>query len=303
MYRFISFCRLETGGGINIVVYNVLMKTFLHSNLILILLCVSTPKLQAQDSIINHNIESEVYTLKPAVDIPIIAVAGGWSYYALSKIYKKDSTSVEDILSLNKNDVNGFDRWAAGVYHPDAELESDKIFYGAMPLPLLLMLDKEIRKDALKIVVLYTEALSITGSLYTSSTYFNRHRPSNYSDELTVEQKRSGNQRNSFFAGHVALVATSTFFTAKVYADYHPDSKFKWVLYGVAIGATGATGYLRHRAGKHFPSDIILGTAVGALSGILVPQMHKTKKLQDRRVHIFPFTGESHGIAAIYKFK
>ena len=69
------------------------------------------------------------------------------------------------------------------------------------------------------------------------------------------------------------------------------------------IGATGATGYLRHRAGKHFPSDIILGTAVGALSGILVPQLHKTKNIKDRKVHIFPFTGESHGIAAIYKFR
>ena len=254
-----------------------------------------------QDSLIN--IKTEVYTLKPAIDIPIIAVAGGWSYYALSKIYKKDSSSVESILSLDKNDINGFDRWAADVYHPDAEKASDKLFFAAMPLPLVLLFDKEIRKDALKIAVLYTEALSITGTLYTSSTYFNRYRPSTYNDGLTLEQKRSGNQKNSFFAGHVALVATSTFFTAKVYADYHPHSSFRWVLYGIAIGATGTTGYLRHRAGKHFPTDIILGTAIGTLSGILVPQLHKTKKLQDKRVHIFPFTGESHGVAAIYKFR
>lgn len=274
------------------------MKTYIY-RLILILLYMTLHEAHAQDSLKNV----EVYTLYPKVDVPVIAAAGGWSYYALSKIYKKDSTSVEDILSLSKEDVNGFDRWAADIYFPDAELESDKIFYGSMPLPLVLLFDKEIRKDALKIAVLYTEALSITGTLYTSSTYFNRFRPATYSDDLTVEQKRSGNQRNSFFAGHVALVATSTFFTAKVYSDYHPHSNFKWVLYGVAIGATGATGYLRHRAGKHFPSDIILGTAIGAMSGILVPQLHKTKKTQDRRVYIFPFTGESHGIAAIYKFR
>lgn len=279
-----------------------LMKTSIYIKLILLLICTCLHRVKAQDSVSNP-INTEVYTLKPAVDIPIVAVAGGWSYYALSKIYKKDSTSVEDMLLLKKEDINRFDRWAADVYYPDAELESDKIFYGAMPLPLVLLFDKEIRKDALKIAVLYTEALSITGTLYTSATYFNRFRPAAYSDDLTVEQKRSGNQRNSFFAGHVALVATSTFFTAKVYSDYHPRSKFKWVLYGVAIGATGATGYLRHRAGKHFPSDIILGTAVGALSGILVPQLHKTRSVQDRRVHIFPFTGESHGIAAIYKFR
>lgn len=277
------------------------MKTIQYIALIFTSLCVLIQRPLAQDS---SKIESktEIYTLKPAADIPIIAIAGGWSYYALSKIYKKDSSSVEEVLSLNKNKINGFDRWAADVYHPDAELESDKIFYGSMPLPLLLLFDKEIRKDALKIAVLYTEALSITGTLYTSSTYINRYRPAAYSDVLTVEQKRSGNQRNSFFAGHVALVATSTFFTAKVYSDYHPHSKFRWVLYGVAIGATGATGYLRHRAGKHFPSDILLGTAIGALSGILVPQAHKVKRREDKRLHVFPYTGESHGIAAVYRF-
>ena len=277
------------------------MKTNIYITLIFISLCLSSWEAWAQDSsIIQH--KREIYKLKPAIDIPIIAAAGGWSYYALSKIYKKDSSSVEDILSLDKSDINGFDKWAADVYHPDAEKQSDKIFFGAMPLPLILLFDREIRKDALKIAVLYTEALSITGTLYTSSTYFNRYRPATYSDVLTVEQKRSGNQRNSFFAGHVALVATSTFFTAKVYSDYHPHSGFKWVLYGVAVGATGATGYLRHRAGKHFPSDILLGTAIGALSGILVPQAHKTKKAEDKRVHIFPFTGESSGLAAVYRF-
>jgi membrane-associated phospholipid phosphatase len=255
----------------------------------------------SQDSL--RNASSEIYYLKPAVDLPIIAAAGGWSYYALSKIYKKDSSSAEDVLNLNRDKINVLDRWASYVYYPDAELESDKIFFGAMPLPLVLMLDKEIRKDALKIAVLYTEALSITGTLYTSATYFNRYRPSTYSDLLTTEQKMSGNQRNSFFAGHVALVATSTFFTAKVYSDYHPHSKFRFVLYGVAAAATGATGYLRHRAGKHFPTDVVLGTAVGILSGTLVPQFHKKKNISDKRLSVYPFTGESSGIAMIYKIQ
>ena len=256
---------------------------------------------QAQDSASAEK-NTEIYKLKPAIDVPIVAGAGGWSYYALSKIYKKDSSSVEDVMMLSKSNINGFDRWAADVYHPEAEYASDKVFYGAMPLPLVLLFDRNIRKDALKIAVLYTEALSITGTLYTSSTYFNRYRPATYSDVLTVEQKRSGNQRNSFFAGHVALVATSTFFTAKVYSDYHPHSKFRWVLYGVAAAATGATGYLRHRAGKHFPTDILLGSAIGALSGILVPQAHKVKK-EEKRVQIFPFSGEVHGLAVIYHIK
>jgi membrane-associated phospholipid phosphatase len=277
----------------------VLVKTILYITLLFIPFGLSILTSTAQDSVSVEK-DTQVYKLKPVIDIPIVAAAGGWSYYALSKIYKKDSSSLEDVMMLSKNDINGFDRWAADVYHPDAEYASDKVFYAAMPLPLVLLFDKKIRKDASKIAFLYTEALSITGTLYTSSTYFNRYRPATYTDILTVDQKRSGNQRNSFFAGHVALVATSTFFTAKVYSDYHPHSKFKWVLYGVAAVATGTTGYLRHRAGKHFPSDRLLGAAVGALSGILVPHAHKTAS-HEKRLQLIPFSGDVHGIAAIYR--
>ncbi|MBL7699013.1 MAG: phosphatase PAP2 family protein [Chitinophagaceae bacterium] len=277
------------------------MKVLSYITGVVTICCGSFASVYAQDSTLNE--DAEIYYLEPSVDVPIIAVAGGWSYYALSKIYKKDSTSAEDILALKRDDINGLDRWASYVYYPDAERASDKIFYGAMPFPLLLLIDKEIRKDALKIAVLYTEALSITGALYTSATYFNRYRPSTFSDKLSLEQKRSGNQRNSFFAGHVALVATSTFFTAKVFSDYHPGSNLKWVFYGAAVAATGGTAYLRHRAGKHFPTDIALGIAVGTLSGILVPQTHKRKKLLEKKVHIYPFTGESTGVALVYKIK
>src|ERR671920_1326353 len=106
--------------------------------------------------------------------------------------------------------------------------------------------------------------------------------------------RTEGNARNAFFAGHAALVGTATFFTAKVFADYHPDSKLKWVFFGAAAVATGTTGYLRHRGGRHFPSDILVGTAVGTLSGILIPHFHKNKLFKDPNLSVLPFTGRSH---------
>src|ERR1051326_2488519 len=78
-----------------------------------------------------------------------------------------------------------------------------------------------------------------------------------------------------FYAGHVALVATSSFFMAHVYADYHPDSKVKWLMYTLAGAATGYTAYMRYRGGQHFPSDILLGITQGTLTGLLVPHFHK----------------------------
>ena len=246
--------------------------------------------------------EEPVYRLKPAVDIPVTAIGAGWSGYAFTKVYSKDPSTHEQIRNLRKEDINGFDRWAADVYSEKAAKTSDLFFYGSMPLPILLLADKHIRKDVGKIGFLYLEAMSVTGLLYTGSTYlFDRYRPLTYNANAPMDERMGGGAKNSFFAGHVALVGTSTFFAAKVFSDYNPDSKMKWVFFGGAALATGATGYLRHRGGKHFPSDILIGTTVGTLSGILVPHFHKHKLLKKSNLSIIPFSGRSHGLMAIYK--
>src|SRR5689334_16037044 len=54
----------------------------------------------------------QVYLLKPAADIPVFAIGAGWSGYAFTKIYHKSPTPEETILGLDKNKINGFDRWA-----------------------------------------------------------------------------------------------------------------------------------------------------------------------------------------------
>jgi membrane-associated phospholipid phosphatase len=243
-----------------------------------------------------------LYKLKPAVDIPVTAIGMGWSLYAFTKIYSKDPSTQAQILSLNVEDINGFDRWAADIYSKKADDNSYIPFYISMPLPLVMLADKEVRKDALKVYFMYLEAMSVTGLLYTGSTYFtNRYRPYAYNPNVPMSTRMRGGAKNSFFAGHVALVATSTFFMAKIHSDYHPGSKINWLYYAIAAGATGTTAYLRHRGGNHFPSDILLGTAVGTLSGILVPNCHKNKMFKNDKLSIIPFAGENNGLALVYK--
>lgn len=260
----------------------------------------------AIDSSVNSNVEKkqQVYKLKAAVDIPLFAVGAGWSAYAFTKIYSKDRSTEEQILALDKNDINRFDRWAVRPYSEDVGTASDYIFYGSMALPLLFLSGKETRNDFFKLSFLYLEAMSVTGLLYTGSVYLtNRYRPYAYSDETEMSWRTRGGAKNSFYAGHVALVATSTFFMAKVYADYYPASKAKWMFYSVAGLATGTMAYLRHKGGFHFPSDILLGVAQGTLSGILVPHFHKNRLIKNPNVRIVPYSnGESSGLAMTYKF-
>lgn len=283
------------------------MKRWLTFLLVVGTATTSTAQLQYQfehalvTTVAYRKVEPPVYKLKPKVDIPLTAATAGWSLYAFSKIYKKDPVTEHQIQQLNTSDINRLDRWAAGMHSQKAADASNIFFYGAMPLPLLLLADKDIRSDAGKIAMLYLEAMSVTGVLYSSSTYFvDRYRPLAYSTEVPMSERMSGNSRNAFFAGHVALVGTSTFFAAKVFSDYHPDSKLRYVFWGAAAAATGATAYLRHRGGKHFPTDILVGTTVGVLSGVLVPQFHKTMLFRNKNITVLPYMGSSNGVVMMY---
>jgi membrane-associated phospholipid phosphatase len=246
-----------------------------------------------------------MYNIKPWIDIPATVVFAGFSMYGFKVIYGRDSISAATVLSLNKNDVNSFDRSSTDNYSEKAKNTSDLFFYGSMPLPLLLYLDKNVRKDGLRVGLLYVEALGITGVFYTGSAMIaNRYRPITYNPNVPMSVRTSGGNKNSFPGGHPALVATSTFFMAKVYADYHPNMKFKWVLYTVAGGLTATTAYLRYKAGYHFKTDLIAGVAFGTLSGILVPHFHKNKSRSKNmaKLSIFPnYQNNSTGFTAYYK--
>lgn len=246
---------------------------------------------------------TKVYTIKKSVDIPLIAGAAVWDLYGFSQVSKKGDVSVKTVNALQKSDVPWFDRWGMYPYSKSIDKLSYVPFYVAIPLPLIVIAaDGKLRKDFATLGFLYAEAMCFTGVLYSSAVhYVNRYRPLVYSQESPIGTRTVSNSRNSFFAGHVALVGTSAFFAAQVLADYHPDSKYKWVYYAAAAGLTGITGYWRNRAGEHFPSDIAVGTVAGVCSGLLTPRLHKAKIIKNQRLSIFPYSGRTQGIAALYK--
>ncbi len=245
----------------------------------------------------------DIYKLNWKTDIPVTAAGTIWSAFAFTQIYSKDPIPDEVVAGLKKEDINSFDRWAAGMNDDEMDGISNYLFYGSIPLPALLFFDNKIRKDAPKIGLMYWETFAVTGLLYIGSTYFtNRYRPETYDNSIPVSERTGGGYKNSFFAGHVAVTATATFFMAKVYNDYHPESGFRYVLWGGAVAATGAMVYMRHAAGKHFPTDLIIGTAVGTLSGILIPHFHKVRNGRDQAWRIGPSVNPYNGGGAGLSF-
>ena len=254
-------------------------------------------------SMIKAEKPQHVYKVKPWIDIPATLVLDAMAYTGIHLVDNKDTTQIAKILALKKSDINSFDRSVANNYSPKAKSTSDLFFYGSMPLPLFFLLDKKIRKDGLRVEMMYLQALGTTGVVYSASAALaDRLRPLTYNSDAPIDERRSGNSRNSFFAGHPALVATSTFFMAKVYADYHPNMKHKWLLYAAAGSIAATTGYLRIRAGYHFYSDVITGISFGALVGVLVPQLHKNKLLKNYKLTLLPkYQRGNTGFTAYYK--
>jgi membrane-associated phospholipid phosphatase len=184
----------------------------------------------------------------------------------------------EQIAALNITDVPGFDRWAARQYSGAARRASDVFWIGSTALPLALMLDPAVRRDAGTVGVVMGEVLFLNTALtmLTKQT-FKRPRPFVYNPDAPLSKKVERDARRSFFSGHTSTVAAMSFGTAVIWSAYHPDSRWKPVVWSVAAALPVATGYLRMRGGKHYLSDVVAGVGSGLLCGWLVPKLHRKK--------------------------
>jgi len=237
------------------------------------------------------------------VTFPIIGVGLVTNYLGIPKVLYKDEVSQKEIDALNRDILNGFDKWALRQdpsQRSSYENYSDYTIAVSVVLPAFLMFDKRISKDWFDVLLMYMETMSITPNIYEWSflgpTFQNRFRPMTYYEQLSYEEKKPGNNRNSFYSGHVATVAASTFFMVKVYSDYNPEiGNNKYLLYGAATVPPLILGYFRVRALKHFPSDVLVGLGVGALVGIVIPEFHR---LNNKNISLGLYSSfESTGIA------
>ncbi|NDK56088.1 phosphatase PAP2 family protein [Pontibacter fetidus] len=236
---------------------------------LLIIFTIITGPVSAQDN-------DSPYKTKLAVDGPVILAGMGLSAYGLSLIQDKDGFTPFEVSTMDKSDVNAFDRFSAGYHSDKAKKASDYPFYGSFAMPLAMMLNQNVRSKAGQVLVLYVETMAVTGTLFTlANGNTTRARPMVYSDEVDISDRTEANAQNSFFAGHTAATASATFFAAKVFHDFNPDSPARPYVWAAAAAVPATVGYLRLKAGKHFLSDNLIGYTVGALSGILVPQLHK----------------------------
>jgi len=150
--------------------------------------------------------------------------------------------------------------------------------------------------SGLKEVAIIIEVALVAFNLsQASQILFDRERPDQHYEKLS-NTKKSATANTSFFSGHttVAFAVAAALGTTSSLLE---RESAPWV-WGVCMSLASTSGYLRIAADRHYLSDVLVGAAVGGLSGFMIPYfMHSPKKSESAlsRLQILPL---AHGLAA-----
>ncbi len=219
---------------------------------------------------------SQVYTFDKKTDILLgssIVALGGLDY---SLRQSTAALSALELSRLDRHQVLAIDRFAITLSSAQAANWSDYLHYSAMAFPLLLTTTRLDKQETGIIGLMLLETIGLNATLTFASKYIvKRPRPFMYDPEVSLSDKQSSSARLSFVSGHTSSAASLSFFTAKVFADLYPQSKWKGVVWTVGAVLPAVVGGLRVAGGRHFLTDVVAGYVLGGLVGWGIPMLHK----------------------------
>ncbi|HAN18004.1 MAG: hypothetical protein A2X13_10160 [Bacteroidetes bacterium GWC2_33_15] len=226
------------------------------------------------------------YHLNYSTDI--LLLSGGISL-ALSYQYLNNSETIRylsqnEILKLDRNQINSFDRSATNYWSTELEKTSDYIRDGLQTIPALLVIpviENKSWNNLFTLGIMYIEGYLINSGLTnTTKLIVQRKRPylynTNISDDMRIELGAEEGSYKSFFSGHTSGSFYNAVFISKVFTDIYGKNTWTYLLWGISLSAASTTGYLRYKSGYHYPTDILVGAIVGSVAGYFVPVLHKS---------------------------
>lgn len=190
---------------------------------------------------------------------------------------RNPSFTMNDLMKLDKNQVNLFDRSATKFYSKELSTVSDVLLITAVSLPAIVFLTHdETREDLQTIGIMYLETLLLTNGITNLiKNLTGRFRPYAYNPDVPESIKIDPDTRKSFFSGHTSVSFASAVFFSEVFSNYSDDKNLNTFVWISSLTIATGTGLLRYFSGKHFPTDIIAGSVVGGLIGYGIPKIHQ----------------------------
>ncbi len=117
--------------------------------------------------------------------------------------------------------------------------------------------------------------LLTAGITNTVKQLVRRPRPYLFNSDVPSALHHPNRDHVSFWSGHSANIAAMTISTACMVQRSGASSGAKTATWAGACVTPVVMGYLRVKAGRHFPTDVLAGCAAGALVGFAVPYFHR----------------------------
>ncbi len=214
------------------------------------------------------------YRLSFAVDVPLLVIGIGTSLAGNVRYAGMEARSELP----DKNRLLPWDRPFAGNRNRSADLASDW-----MSLAIIVPFAwegynwKTGKSDAGEVATFLLTAVEV-GFLQSGLNLLVRSarlwpRPELYSSGADLSR---GEAWGSFYSGHTSAAFALAVFSGMWFEAKNPESSLVPVVWGVSLASAALVGGLRIWAGKHYPSDVLAGAAIGSLSSFAVLRLHRS---------------------------
>jgi len=209
----------------------------------------------------------------------------------------KPAYQVTDLPYVSKSQVWGPERWVTNMWSPGIATGTDALVGISMIAPAsVFFMHRQAKKEWFVLLVMYGETFLVSTAMFQlSKGLTDRTRPFVYNPSAPEDLKLEQDARASFFSGHSALAASFCMLTWQFLDTYKQNKHknlIKWVkIAAFTVPALTATG--RVFAGKHYPTDVLLGLGIGGAIGYFIPKLHQIKQNKQKpkvQTHLFPTT-------------
>jgi membrane-associated phospholipid phosphatase len=156
---------------------------------------------------------------------------------------------------------------------------SDKLVVLDVAMPVLLQMSDGFDTSMGNATLIYAEAQAFNQlASNTAKIIVRRPRPYTHSSDPGVQAfaaKQGSDAYASFYSAHASTAFTAALAGSILYSARTDELVARHTVWGVSFLLAGATAQLRVRAGRHYRTDIWLGTLSGLTAGLLVPALHR----------------------------
>ena len=223
-----------------------------------------------------------------ALGITLTSVLGVYRYYNMERISAEDLKPRSEFLPWDRPFVGHYNGWATTVSH----------YTGVLAVaPLALAGYSWFQGDADAhdfgaFTLMFVEAFALQNALnqiVRSSQLW--PRPFVYAEHgegRIKAESAKGEAYGSFYSGHASAAFTVAIFTGEWFSEIYPDSKYKPLVWASSFALASGVAALRVVAGKHYPTDVVVGALVGTGVSLGVLKLHEICK---NKISFWAFPG------------